>query len=559
MALRRTLPVVRGPSLNPLQRDLIEAVAFGRIDRRAFLRRGTVLGIALPQGFAILAALGLAMTAAPSKARAASSPGGTLRVGQLVPGEAIEPLRVSSLAGIVQLSATGEYLCLNLPGAALRPWLAESWSSNDDATVWTFKLRGGVTFHNGKPMTAGDVVATFERLADPDSGSNALNLLAGYLSKGGTRKSDEQSVEFHLDAAHGNFPYLVSSDNYNAIIIPEDYQGGFESSFVATGPYKLEKYTPRSGSSFVRNESYWATGSRAERIEYKFFADAASQIQAIEAGEIDILQALPLRLSAKLASNPAISIIAVASSAHHQLHMRGDLGPFRDPRVRRAVALCLDRPALIKTLAGGFADLGNDSPLAPAFAFTDGTVPQRAQDIAQAKSLMAEAGLAQGFSAKLRTETYLEIPDYARAIQEAVKPIGGRIDLDILDQSVYYGDGVFGKSPWLDAVMGITDYDHRGLPNVCLTASLGGGGAWNAARYRNLAYDKLVADFVAAVDVNAQRQAAGAIERMLLDDTPVIFAYFHKALTAVRKGVSGVQTTASGHLLLASAGLDPVP
>ena len=99
-------------------------------------------------------------------------------------------------------------------------------------------------------------------------------------------------------------------------------------------------------------------------------------------------------------------------------------------------------------------------------------MPQREKDIAEAKALMEAAGMADGFKTTLTTEKYLEIPDYAVLIQNAVKEIGGKINLNIMDQGAYYGDAVSGKSPWLDSVMGITDYGHRGVPNVFLAAPL---------------------------------------------------------------------------------------
>jgi len=525
--------------------NLIDAMAAGRVDRRTFIRQGSILGFTLPL-------IGATFGSRPALA-IAGLPGGSLRVGQLRPRTEIEPLKVSDAAGVIQLSTTGEYLCLNGADMILVPMLAERWSANQDASVWTFKIRKGVKFHNGKPMTASDVVSTFDRLTDPDNGSNALTLLAGYLSKGGTRKVDEDIVEFHLESAHGSFPYLVSSDNYNAIILPADYRGDFETSFAATGPFKLEKFSPGVGSSFVRNGDYWGRPALADRIEFTFLNDPAAQIQALQAGQIDVMHPLPARLGATLGPDPRFEIIAVPSSAHHQVHMRCDLEPFRDPLVRKAVALCLDRPALAQNLTGGLAEIGNDSPFAAVFPSTDRSVPQRRRNMEEARRMMVAAGMADGFSVTLTTEKFLEIPDYARAIQEAVKVIGGRIDLEVLDQGAYYADGVFGKSPWLESPMGITDYDHRGLPNVCLSASLRSDGAWNAAHYRNPAYDALVASYIGAADIEAQRQIAGQIEKTLLADTPVIFAYFHKAMTAVRKGTTGVRTTAAGHLFLSEA------
>ena len=242
---------------------LIDALVAGRVSRREFLRHGAAIGLSLPRLAAIASAL--AMAALPRHG-VANETGGVLRVGQLVPRGAIDPVKSADSGGIAQLRAVGEYLCLSGPDMTLTPVLAESWSPSPDAKAWSFKIRKGVRFHDGKPMTADDVVATFERLADPDTESNALSLLAGYLSKGGTAKVDAETVAFHLDAAHGNFPYLVSSDNPNAIVTPAGQSGEFKAGFVATGPFKLDKYLPGVGSSFVRNGDYWGPRARADRI-----------------------------------------------------------------------------------------------------------------------------------------------------------------------------------------------------------------------------------------------------------------------------------------------------
>ena len=173
--------------------------------------------------------------------------------------------------------------------------MALSWSPNADGTVWTFKLRPNVKFHNGKIMNADDVVATFDRLADPANGSNALSVFKGLLSKGATRKVDDLTVEFHLDAANGNFPYMVSTDNYNAVIIPADTKTSeFEKQMIGTGPFKLEKYTPKVGASFVRNADYWGGAVGPGRLEISFFDDYQPQILALQGGQVDIVQQVPV-------------------------------------------------------------------------------------------------------------------------------------------------------------------------------------------------------------------------------------------------------------------------
>lgn len=534
------------------ENHLIDGLVDGRVSRRDFLRFGSVLGMSLPLLGGVAGALG--MVGVPGSARA-QTPGGTIRVAQIVPAAAIEPVKLADAGGITVISQVGETLVLSGKDLVARPLLAESWSPNKDGSVWTFKIRKGVKFHDGRPMTADDVVASIERIADPANGSNALSALKGVLSKGGSRKVDDYTVEFHLDAPNGGFPYTLSTDNYNAIIVPKDYAGDFESKMIATGPFKLEKFTPKVGASFVRNEDYWGGKALPDRIEISFYDDYQPQILALQGGQVDFIQQVPILQAAGILNDPNVEMLSTPSLAHQQVHMRTDKAPFTDKRVRQAIALCLDRPKIVQGLMKGKAQLGNDSPFGPAYPYTDKSVPQRAKDIAKAKELMAAAGMADGFEVTLTTEKYLEIPDYAVLIQNGVKEIGGKINLNVMDQGAYYGDAVPGKSPWLDSDMGITDYGHRGVPNVYLSAPLLSTGTWNSAHFNNKEYDGLVANFIGALDLEAQKTVASKIQTLLLDETPIIFGYFYDYMSAARKGVTGIEVTAMSHLFLRNATL----
>src|SRR5262249_55452795 len=161
----------------------------------------------------------------------------------------------------------------------------------------------------------------------------------GYLSKGGTQKVDDYTVAFHLDAPNGNFPYLVSSDNYNTIILPASYSGNYEQSFDGTGPFRIEKYTPKVGASFVRNPDYWGEKALPERTEFTFYSDVQAQILALQGGQVDIINQLPVLAGVGLLNDPNMNILSLKSVAHQQVHMRTDTDPLKDPRVRRAIAL----------------------------------------------------------------------------------------------------------------------------------------------------------------------------------------------------------------------------
>jgi len=176
-----------------------------------------------------------------------------------------------------------------------------------------------------------------------------------------------------------------------------------------------------------------------------------------------------------------------------------------------------------------------------------------------AKSLLSAAGHPNGFTTTLSTENIQEIPELAQIVAQAAAAIGVKINLNIEEQSKYYGNFEFGGSDWLDATMSLVDYGHRGVPNVFLTAPLEttnaktGTGPWNAAHFANSQYDTLVAQYVAAPDLSSQRTVAGQIEQLLLNETPIIYPYFYNYLTATAMNVSGVYPTAIGHIFLYNA------
>ncbi|MBV9007034.1 MAG: ABC transporter substrate-binding protein [Solirubrobacterales bacterium] len=540
--------------IGEVENELVDELVAGRIDRREFVRRGTVLGLSL-------SSLGvLAGCASPDVTRVSPpqtkppKPGGTIRAGIVAPAAALDPIMISDEGGLAVLGQTAQYLVWSDKHLNLLPVLAESWSHDHTGTVWTFKIRQGVTFSDGTPMSAEDVAATFNRLADPAVGSNALSNFDGVLSKGNTKAIDPYTAQFTLDAPNGNFPYLVSSDNYNSVVLPKNYNGGWDKTFLGTGPWKLQSFTPNQGVTYVRNPRYWGTPANAERSELTFYSEEQAQTLGILGNQVDVVAHYSVSGGRALITNPDIRTTQFRSSSHRQIHMRTDKEPFLDKRVRQAMGLLLDRRALVNGLLATKSDYGNDSPFAPVFQSTNPSVAQRQRNVALAKQLLQAAGKGGGFSTQLLTLTHFELPDLAQVVQNNVSVAGINLKLSILDPGTYYGSSKFGTSPWLDSTMGITDYGHRGVPNLLLTAPLSSKGPWNAAHFKNPQYDRLVARYVAALDLGAQRAAAGQIQELLLDETPVMFPYFYYFLTGARLNVSGVETTAMGHINLSRAG-----
>ncbi len=548
-----------------LENHYIDELVAGHVSLRDFLRRGSTIGMSVPLLGAILAACGSGSSGSSASSGSGSSStgasgggtptkGGTLRIASVTPAAAVNPLTVADAGGLCMLNQTGEFLIFdsNLK-LALQPMLALSWKPNGDGSVWTFNLRQGVKFHNGAAMTADDVVYTFQELSNPKNASNALSTFQGVLTPAGVKKVDPNTVEFHLEAPNGNFPYLVSSDNYNAIIVPKGTDfSKWQSTFVGTGAFKLSSYTQNVGASFVPNPDYWGTKALLNQTSFKFYSAQGPMILALQGNDVDVVaQFVPAGASALLNSS-SYKIIKLNSSNHRELSMRCDQAPFTDPRVRQAVAYSLDRAGMVSALLSGDGHVANDSPFGPRFPSTDTSVPQRAQDISKAKQLLAAAGNPK-INVTLATEIYQEIPQLAQVIKADLAKAGINVNLKIEQQSQYYGKATFGNSDWLDATMSLVDYGDRGVPNVFLEAPLTSSGPWNAAHFKNPQYDKLVKQYVAATDLQTQKSIAGKIERLLLNETPLVIPYWIDGLTASTPSVGGLNPTSIAQLYLNAA------
>jgi peptide/nickel transport system substrate-binding protein len=542
-----------------LENHYIDEFASGSIGRREFLRRGSMIGMSMPLLGAILAACGSSSSGTGTGTGASTTggtptKGGALRVATVTPAAAVNPLTVADAGGLAMLNQTGEFLIFdsNLK-LALQPMLALSWKPNSDGSVWTFKLRQGVTFHNGSPMTADDVVYTFQQQSDPKNASNALSTFTGVLTPSGVKKVDTSTVEFHLESPNGNFPYLISSDNYNAIIVPKGTDfSKWQKTFVGTGAFKLGSYTQNVGATFVPNPNYWGPKALLSSTSFKFYSSQQPMILALQGNDVDVIAQFVPAGATSLLNSPSYKIIKLKSANHRQLSMRNDQSPFNDARVRQAVAYSLDRTGMVAALLSGFGSVANDYPFGPRFPSTDTSVPQRKQNISMAKQLLSAAGHSS-INATLFTEQYQEIPQLAQVIKQDAQKAGINISLKVETQTAYYGKATYGNSDWLDGQMSLVDYGDRGVPNVFLEAPLTSNGPWNAARFKNKQYDGLVNQYVAALDLQTQKQIAGQIQRLLLKETPIVIPYWIDGLTASTPNVGGLNPTAIAQIYLNTA------
>ncbi len=536
-------------SLTERENHYVDELRTGGLSRRQFMRLATVAGMSIPMAGVILGAPGA--EAATKKKAAPTKRKPLLKIGTLAPGSKLDPVIINNGGALLLLGMAGEYLAWENNKGVLEPRVAESWKPNADSTVWTFKIRKGITFHNGKKLTADDVVATYDRLADPANKSNALSVFKGILDKGGTTKVDDYTVQFQLLQAVGAWPNLVGSTNYNSIILPKDYAGDWEKTFIGAGAWIMEKYVVDQGVTFKRNPNYWDKTRQPnfERLQVTQYKDDSARLAALQSGQNDWDAFASATTASTLRNDPNFVVGQSPGNGHLQLHLRCDKGPFSaDKRLRQALLLTLDRPGVVAGVLDGFAVVGNDTPIGPVYATSDKTTAQRKKDIATAKALMSAAGKPDGFDVTLSTWGRADIKLYAQVVKQSAKEIGINVNIDIADDdgSAYYDSK---RSPsWLNSDFGITEYGHRGVPNVYLNSALISKGVWNAAFYANPEFDSAAKSYMASGDVTVQKAQAKKIQEILLEDSPVGFAYFASALDVSKKALTGNYTNGMSNI-----------
>ncbi len=579
--MNHSLRRLRG-NVGPLENELIDAFEAGAISRRKFLVNGSVLGLSVSALGAILAACGSdekkesSITAAPAETAAAGADttvaggadttaapaagpikqGGTLRLASQRPGSPLDPVAMDNIGSYTPVVMSMEYLCGKGEGAALAPMLAESWSPNDDGSVWTFKIRQGVKWHSGTDFTADDVVGALDRLAPTN--------LAAYIDPGSAVASDASTVVITLKNPDGQFPYQVSPYNPQAVITPPDYEAGtlFDAKPNGTSAFKLESYDLATGAKYVRFEEWWGGTAFLDGVEIIFSDDNATQINGLLGDQVDAVIQFAVSDADALFTSDAVTVDSIQGAGHRQIWFNVREGTFsgeKGAKIREAVALGLDRQALIDNVLQGRGDLGNDHPIAPVYEYWDSSQPQRERDIDAAKALLEEAGAA-GLSITMHAPDLQEIALLAEFVQSQLKDIGMDITLNVESTSTFYDKWCLVYDSETapagcdgGAEFGIVDYGNRGTPDVYLVKAYA-TGEWNSAHYLSEEFNEAVKVYQASLDLAARKTAVKAIQEIAHRDIPYVIPYFYNTLTAYSNKVTGVQHTGLGHYFLGAAG-----
>ena len=567
---------------SPLELDLMEHYAAGKISRRNFTKRGVILGLSAPTMAAVIAACGGDDTTSTDAGAGAAEGGGAAAGGIVAGGDlragiqfgdansGLDPVNMLDLGTYAVVSQSFEYLVgLGDDGNIGATALATGWEPNSDGTVWTFNLREGVTWHDGTAFTSADVAATVDRMVVAGAG------LAGIVSEGGVETPDDLTAVFNLDAANGNLPVLMSLFNPQSLITPVTYEAGttLDGTPAGTGAWMLDSFNATTfEATFVPNPNWWGGSVNFDTTTLVGFEAGGTRVAAMQAGEIDIIQDFTVIDGASLLDAADFNVLRPPSANHRQLWFNTQLpegGPFTDVRVRQALAYSLDRQQIVDTLYQGAALIGNDHPVHPTLPFFDeSAVPQREQDLDMAQALLADAGYADGIESMFDVGDIGEVPDYAAIVQQQAAEAGFDFSVRVTPNSDFYGEFWCAGAEWgaqpdtggptrpcgASSPVGIVDYGHRPVPDIFLTRALQTDGDWNSSNYASSEFDDLVTQYQGAVDVAGQTTAINAIQQHLHNEAPALYPAFFDYLSGHSDSVAGLQVTALGHLQLQNAG-----
>lgn len=420
------------------------------------------------------------------------------------------------------------------PDLTLRPELAESWTSNEAATEWTFHLRRGVTFHNGKPFTAGDVVHTFKLLADPELASRARST-AEMIDRIDT--PDEHRAIFVLKEPYGAWPSMLIERQLK--IVPEGVSlEEMAKHPVGTGPFVFESYTPGDRVVVRKNPNYWEAGlPKLDRVTLRIMPEDAAKIAALKAGDVDVLWNVPLESIKALEAEPDIIVDAKATGTWDGIVMNNTQKPFDDVRVRRAVLKALDKAQLVQ-----FALFGHGQPThtpippnSPAFAKSLGFAP----DVAGARALLAEAGYPKGFAITLNVPVGRPTRERAAVvIQQMLAPAGIRVKLERVPYS-RWGATISGKAPfYMDGYLARPTLDTATYPWYHSS------GSWNNRmwHFKSERIDRTLDQARRATSEKEQHELYRTFQRYALEDAPGVVMYSINVATAYRKALKGYET-----------------
>ena len=522
--------------------DLFDAFRDGLVSRRDFIKRSLLMGASLAtvQGYLAEHARGSIRALAETPRR-----GGTLTAVFSADPAGLDPVRGPSGMSHVVMEQVYSTLMSLTPDNKVYPDLAESYQVSSDGLTYTFKLRKGVTFHNGDPLTAEDVKFTFDRLRAPHSGYS-------YGSQVATIKRvvviDPHTVAFHL--SEKTAPFLIYMAFPGSSIVPKKLvQSGHDLNKqpIGSGAFKFVSYQPKNSISFARHANYYQRGKPyLDAMTWRIIADTSALTTALVTGEAQFTNVVPPQNWKQVKSTHGLATAAVQGSSYNWLLPNNSKSPFTNEKVRQAISYALNRQDLVNGAFFGLATpiLGGVIPswswaYAPDVRFTGPT-----GDPAKAKRLLAQAGYANGFSTKMTiASSFPNLMAMAPIIQQDLAKVGIKAKIGTVEIPRYW-DVVWSTSNfdittmyWVSPLVDPDDFlfnnYHSKMPI-------------NVQKYSSPRMDKLLEEAKATASQGRRKQLYREIQELSMHDMPIVPLVNGSLLFAYTEKLRGFQPTRTG-------------
>ncbi|MGI4950495.1 MAG: ABC transporter substrate-binding protein [Janthinobacterium lividum] len=474
------------------------------------------------------------LAALPHLARAADPVrGGTLRVSVDQAASVLNPLLTRVIPEYLVTGMLYSGLTLLAPDMTAKPDLAQSWSHDDALSTWTFVLRPGLTFHDGTACTARDVAATFKAILDPKTASPARTNV-GPIDR--VEAVDDQTVRFVLKGPFADLPVALAYTN--AKIIPAAIAEGdlkqLSQKAVGTGAFKLVSFEPDRRIIVERNPAYYDKARPyLDRVEVLVYPDPTAEASALLSGDTDLISLASASEFGRLANVSGVVPLRIPSGQFLNVNMGCDSKPFSDVRVRQALALTVDRDAMVGFVAQGYGTPGNDSPMNSAYHFF-AQHPQRKPDLVAAKKLLADAGYPNGLDLTMIAS---DVPgtrtQMAVAMREMAKPAGFRINVQTMPHATYL-DQVWKKGSFY-----VGFYNMQATADAIFSLLYTSDSAWNETRWNNKEFDALIAEGRMTGDDAKRQDVYAKAQKLIHDEVPSVIPVFFDLLAARRANVEG--------------------
>ncbi|MCR8722848.1 ABC transporter substrate-binding protein [Frigidibacter sp. ROC022] len=404
--------------------------------------------------------------------------------------------------------------------------LAEEWAS-DDAVTWRFKLRSGVTFHSGKPVTVEDVIASLNHHRGEDSTSAAKPIVESITDL--TKDGDWLVVT--LSAANADFPFIVS--DYHLAIMPA-VDGKIDvTSPDGCGPYVVDSYEPGVSATLSRNPNYWKTDrAHLDGIELITIIDPAARQNALLTGEVDVIDPVDKATVGLMQRAGNVRIISVAGTQHYVFPMDSRAAPFSDNNVRMALKFGLDRQELVDKILNGYGALGNDHPISTSNRFHNSDLPQREYDADQAKFYLKKAGLETlDVTLSAADAAFTGAVDAAVLYAEKAAAAGININVDRAPNDGYW-DNVWMKKPFCASYWG-----GRPTEDWMFTTAYTTGVPWNETFWSNARFDELLLAARSELDEAKRREMYFEMQKIVSDEGATVIPMFASYVMATNDRV----------------------